>query len=330
MIDPDFVIETRQLTCYYGRRVGVRSLDLRIPAGQVFGFLGPNGAGKTTAIRLLLGFLRDTGGATIFGHDCWRQRAVVQRDVGYLPGDLRLYPWMTGHRALRISGQIRRLDLSAAGRELRRRFRLEMNLRVRKMSRGMRQKLGLILASAHRPRLLILDEPTSGLDPLMQDVLMDLLRERTAEGTTVFFSSHTLSEVEQLCDHIAIVRDGEVVVDDALDVWRRKAGREITLVFSDETAARAAGSRISHARRAVRSALARRTHRPTARADPMGGRPAAGRPGAWPPDAGEPVSDLLSRAGGDSLMRGMLLKILHEVWLPTLLFGGDYSSSRPS
>jgi ABC-2 type transport system ATP-binding protein len=234
----DVVIETRQLTCYYGRRVGVRAVDLRISAGQIFGFLGPNGAGKTTTIRLLLGFLRASSGrATIFGHDCWRHRARINRDVGYLPGDLRLYPWMTGHRALRISGAIRGLDLAAAGEELSDQFHLEMNLRVRKMSRGMRQKLGLILALAHGPRLLILDEPTSGLDPLMQDVLMAILRKRAAQGVTVFFSSHTLSEVEQLCDRIAIVRDGEIVVDDSLEVLRRQARRAITVVFSDEQAA---------------------------------------------------------------------------------------------
>jgi ABC-2 type transport system ATP-binding protein len=236
--DSRIVIEARQLTRYYGRRVGVRSLDLLIAAGQIFGFLGPNGAGKTTTIRLLLGFLRASAGrATIFGHDCWSRRALINRDVGYLPGDLRLYPWLTGNRALQISQRIRGMDLSAAGRELSAQFRLEMNLRVREMSRGMRQKLGLILALAHRPRLLVLDEPTSGLDPLMQDILMDLLRQRAAQGATVFFSSHTLSEVEQLCDRIAIVRDGEVVVDDSLDVLRRKARREVTLLFSTEETA---------------------------------------------------------------------------------------------
>ena len=192
MIDPDFVIETRQLTCHYGRRVGVRGVNLRIPAGQVFGFLGPNGAGKTTTIRLLLGFLRASAGrATVFGLDCWRRRALIDRQVGYLPGDLRLYAWMTGHRALRISGQIRRMDLTAAARELSPRFRLEMDLRVRKMSRGMRQKLGLILALAHRPRLLILDEPTSGLDPLMQDVLTEAVARAHGGGDDgVLFEPH--------------------------------------------------------------------------------------------------------------------------------------------
>ena len=233
--DGNAVIEASQLTRSYGRRVGVRAINLRIAAGQIFGFLGPNGAGKTTTIRLLLGFLRaSAGSATIFGRDCWRQRARILQDVGYLPGDLRLYSWLTGHRALRISQQIRGQDVTSVGRELCGLFRLEMNLRVRQMSRGMRQKLGLVLALAHRPRLLVLDEPTSGLDPLMQSILMDLLRERAAQGTTVFFSSHTLSEVEQLCDRIAIVRDGEIVVDDSLDVLRRKAQRAVKLLFSDE------------------------------------------------------------------------------------------------
>ena len=189
--DGSIVIEARQLTHSYGRRVGVRAIELRIAVGQIFGFLGPNGAGKTTTIRLLLGFLRDAGGATIFGHDCWRQGALILRDVGYLPGDLRLYPWLTGHRALRISQQIRGLDLSAAGRELSGLFRLEMNLRVRQMLRGMRQKLGLILALAHRPRLLVLDEPTSGLDPLMQDILMDLLRASGGGHHRVLLEPHT-------------------------------------------------------------------------------------------------------------------------------------------
>ncbi len=232
--NPAVVIDAQQLTRYYGRRLGVRSVNLQIPAGQIFGFLGPNGAGKTTTIRLLLGFLRPSSGqSTIFGHDCWTRRALISRQTGYLPGDLRLYSWMTGNRALRILERIRGVELSSTGRELAERFRLEMDLRVRKMSRGMRQKLGLILALAHQPRLLVLDEPTSGLDPLMQNVLADVLRQRVAQGHTVFFSSHTLSEVERLCDRIAIVRDGEIVADESLDVLRQRARREVTLVFSD-------------------------------------------------------------------------------------------------
>ena len=228
------IITTERLSKRYGRRVGIAAVDLDITEGEIFGFLGPNGAGKTTTIRLLLGFLRPSAGlARIFGLDCWRQSSRLKRDVGYLPGDLRLYPWMTVRSALKVFGQIRGLDMSAAGTDLSERFRLEMNLRVRKMSRGMRQKLGLILALAHRPRVLILDEPTSGLDPLMQQELADCLRDLASRGHTVFFSSHTLSEVEELCDRIAIVRDGRIVADETLQSLRSRARRAVTIIFTN-------------------------------------------------------------------------------------------------
>jgi ABC-2 type transport system ATP-binding protein len=234
----EVVIDAQRLTRFYGRRVGVQDVSFQVAAGEIFGFLGPNGAGKTTVIRLLLGFLRPTSGqGRIFGCDCWRRRAQICRQVGYLPGDLRLYSWLTGRRALGILARIRGVPLLSAGRELAARFRLELDLPVHKMSRGMRQKLGLILALVHRPRLLLLDEPTSGLDPLMQDVLSDLLRERAAAGDTVFFSSHTLSEVERLCDRIAIVRDGQVVADERMEAMRQRACREVVLTFADLAAA---------------------------------------------------------------------------------------------
>jgi ABC-2 type transport system ATP-binding protein len=211
------IIETRDLCRGYGRRVGITAVDLNVREGQIFGFLGPNGAGKTTTIRVLLGLLRPTSGvATVFGLDCWHRSHRIKQEVGYLPGDLRLYPWLTGEAALRMVGRIRGRDLMPAGRRLADRYQLEMSVQAKAMSRGMRQKLGLILALAHKPRLLILDEPTSGLDPLMRDELSGHLRELAAEGHTVFFSSHTLSEVEQLCDHIAIVRAGRIAADESL------------------------------------------------------------------------------------------------------------------
>ena len=228
------IITAERLSKRYGRRIGIEAVDLAILEGEIFGFLGPNGAGKSTTIRLLLGFLRPSAGrAGIFGLDCWRHSHRIKREVGYLPGDLRLYPWMTVRNAVNIFGQIRGLDLSAAGADLAERFRLELNLPVRKMSRGMRQKLGLILALAHRPRLLVLDEPTSGLDPLMQQELADCLRELASRGHTVFFSSHTLSEVEQLCDRVAIVRDGRIVADETLQALRSRARRAVTLSFAN-------------------------------------------------------------------------------------------------
>jgi ABC-2 type transport system ATP-binding protein len=232
------VIATQQLSKRYGRRIGLDSADMNVREGEIFGFLGANGAGKTTAIRLLLGFLRPSHGrATIFGLDCWHDSARVKRDVGYLPGDLRLYPWLTAQRALKIVGQVRGLDLRAGGADLARRFQLEMDLRVRRMSRGTRQKLGLIMAIVHKPRLLVLDEPTSGLDPVMQSVLASYLRELASAGHTVFFSSHTLREVETLCDRVAVVRQGRVIADETLQSLRARARRTVELVFANEAAA---------------------------------------------------------------------------------------------
>ena len=235
------VIATEHLTHRYGRFTAVNDLKLSVPAGSIFGFLGPNGAGKTTTIRMLLGFLRPSQGrAAIFGLDCWQESPRIKRDVGYVPGDLRLYPGWTGHRALSTVGQIRGVDVRQPGRTLADRFGLDLGIPVRAMSRGMRQKLGLILALAHRPQLLVLDEPTASLDPLMQQALMDHLRQAARDGATVFISSHTLSEVEALCDRVAIVREGRIVTDEALESLRARARRQVTIVFRDAETARTA------------------------------------------------------------------------------------------
>ena len=224
------MIEIERLTRRYGSRTGVEGVSLRIDAGSLFGFLGPNGSGKTTTIRVLLGFLRPTEGrASLFGRDCWQAGRQIRQDVGYLPGDLRLYPSWTGQQYLRLFGQIRRRDIAAAGGDLADRFSLDMAVPVRKMSRGMRQKLGLLLALAHEPQLLILDEPTASLDPLMQEQLLQLLRALAEKGHTVFFSSHTLSEVERLCDRVAIVREGRLVADETLETLRGRARRRFTI-----------------------------------------------------------------------------------------------------
>ena len=228
------VISTHNLTRWYGSRRGVEGLNLEVPEGSLFGFLGPNGAGKTTTIRVMLGFLRPTSGAArMFNCDCWRESRRIKIDIGYVPGDLRLYPWLNGTSALRLFGSIRGRDLMRNGLDLAQRFALDMSVKVRNMSRGMRQKLGLILAMAHQPRVLVMDEPTAGLDPLMQVQLHEHLRELARSGYTVFFSSHSLSEVEQLCDRVAIVRDGRLVANSTLDELRRQAGRQVTIHWRD-------------------------------------------------------------------------------------------------
>jgi ABC-2 type transport system ATP-binding protein len=218
------------LTKRYGRRIGIEELDLRLEEGEVCGFLGPNGAGKSTTLRLLVGFLRPTAGrACIFGLDCWRQSRRIKEDLGYLPDDVRLYRWLTGRSALGLFGRLRRRDVLTSGRALAEELQLDLDVKVRSMSRGMRQKLGLLLALAHRPRLLILDEPTAGLDPVIQERLRRHLEALAAQGHTILFSSHTLSEVERLCERAVILREGRVVADKALAELRSSAPREVLL-----------------------------------------------------------------------------------------------------
>jgi len=224
------VVTVERLTKYYGRRVGVEGLSLRVHEGTMFGFLGPNGSGKTTTIRVLLGFLRpNVGEARVFGLECWRDSAQIKAEVGYLPGDLRLPSWLTCREAVRLFGRVRGRDLTKAGADLAEEFGLDPNVRVRAMSRGMRQKLGLVLALAHQPRLLILDEPTASLDPLMQDKLYGRLRAVVSAGGTVLLSSHTLNEVEDLCSRVAILRNGRLVADESLDRLRSQARRKVTI-----------------------------------------------------------------------------------------------------
>lgn len=227
------VIETNELCKSYGDRRGISDVNIRVEQGEIFGFLGPNGAGKSTTIRVLLGFLKASAGtATIFGKDCWTQSEVIKADVGYVAGDVRLYSWLTARKAFQIVSEIRHRDITPHGIQLAERFRLEVDLPVRKMSRGNRQKVALVTALAHSPRLVILDEPTSGLDPLMQDTLMQCLREMAEQGHTVFFSSHTLSEVDSLCDRVAIVRDGRIAACESLQQMKHRAPRKVSLLMN--------------------------------------------------------------------------------------------------
>jgi ABC-2 type transport system ATP-binding protein len=233
-----YVIETHGLSKSYGRHTVLGDVNLAVPRGSMFGFLGPNGAGKSTTIRILMGLLRSSGGqARILGRDVWRDGASVRAEIGYLPGDIRFNDFWTGRETLHF------LTLARGGRgkdEVRRlatRFDLALNQRIRSYSRGMRQKLGLIQALAHRPQVLILDEPTTALDPLVQQTLFDELRAATAEGRTVLFSSHTLSEVEQLCDHVAILRGGRLIEQGAIGELRRRELRHVELTFADAISA---------------------------------------------------------------------------------------------
>lgn len=210
-------LDIRGLSKLYGGDRGLHPLDLAVPPGEIYGFLGPNGAGKTTTLRTLLGFLRPTSGeARIFGRDVWRERVEVHRRVGYLPGEVHLGRDLTAGELMDRSARLRgAVDLGYA-REVAGRLDLEPHRRLGTLSKGNRQKVGLLLALMHRPDLLLLDEPTDGLDPLAQETVLDLLREARAEGRTVFLSSHVLSEVERVADRVGLIRQGRLVRSERL------------------------------------------------------------------------------------------------------------------
>lgn len=229
-------IATHGLTKRYGCFAALSDLDLRVPPGRLFGFLGPNGAGKTTAIRILLGLLRATAGnAAVLGQDAWRAGRRLRAEVGYLPGDVRFYDGLTGRETLAFLDRTRGAGHWPEAHRLVQRLDLDLDKRVRDYSRGMKQKLGLIAAMMHRPRLLILDEPTTGLDPLIREALYAELRACVGAGRTVLFSSHTLAEVEALCDEVAILRAGRLVEQERVEVLRRRAVRHVELRYAAAT-----------------------------------------------------------------------------------------------
>ena len=234
------VIETHTLTRSFGPHRGIIEVDLRVEPGEVFGFLGPNGAGKSTTIRILMGLYHASSGtAQVLGLDPLRDAVDVHRRTGYLPGELAVYPRVTGREVLDRFGSARGLRDTRYRDELIERFGAEVDRPTQTLSKGNKQKLGIVLAFMHRPELLVLDEATSGLDPLLQQEFVSLVREAAADGRTVFLSSHDLDEVQRVVDRLAIIREGRIVVTDTVDGLRRHAPRTIELVFDRdvETAA---------------------------------------------------------------------------------------------
>lgn len=229
----------RGLTKRYGPFTALKDLSLDVHRGETFGFLGLNGAGKTTAIRLLLDLLRPTSGqAFIFGHDCWTEGIKARTQIGYLPGELGLYLDLTGLETLDfLAGLNRQPVVSGYRQDLCDRLELprsDLRRRLREYSAGMKRKLGIVQAFQANPPLLILDEPTEGLDPLMQESFYALLADVKRGGATVFMSSHVLSEVERVCDRIALLRKGEMVLLSSVRDSRRLAPRRVRVHFSED------------------------------------------------------------------------------------------------
>jgi ABC-2 type transport system ATP-binding protein len=234
---PSSAISIRGLTKRYGSLIALNQLNLEVTQVEVLGFLGLNGAGKTTAIRLLLDLLRPTSGkAFIFGHDCWQEGLAARTRVGYLSGELGIYPDLTGLEVLDFLAGLKRQPVDRHRRqELVERLELperDLRRRLRQYSTGMKRKLGLIQAFEADPPLLILDEPTEGLDPLMQESFYGLLKDAKQRGRTVFMSSHVLSEVERVCDRIALLRKGELVLLAGMEATRRLTARRVRVTFS--------------------------------------------------------------------------------------------------
>lgn len=231
------VIELDKLSKKYrvANSYALRNLSLHVDAGEVYGFLGPNGAGKSTTIRTLMNFIQPTNGsATILGHDIVRDSVAIKQNVGFLAGDGASYPKMTGKQYLEYLGELQPPTSKAYRQELAKRLQATLNKPLGSLSRGNRQKISIIQAFMHQPKVLILDEPSSGLDPLMQEVFYELVAESKARGSAVFMSSHILGEVQKVCDRVGIIRSGKLIAERDIAEMAKEAAQTFDLTFKQD------------------------------------------------------------------------------------------------
>lgn len=228
MREPVIVLD--RLTKRYGKHRGIEDISFSVNEGEIFGFIGPNGAGKSTTIRTLMGLLKPTGGnASIFGLDCGQHAAEIARNVGYLPSENCYYNELRVREMLQYTAELYGMDCRERTAELAERLNLDLSRRIRELSLGNRKKVGIVSALLSSPRLLIMDEPTSGLDPLIQQTFYEILREENRRGMTIFLSSHVLSEVQRLCDRVAILREGKLAGLQSMEELRENGYKKISL-----------------------------------------------------------------------------------------------------
>lgn len=227
MDDSKAVVEISHMTKNYGKHRGVTDLSLTVEEGRIFGFLGPNGAGKSTTIRAMLGFIRfDSGQIQLFGKDIRRHREEILAQVGYMPSEAMFYPNMKVKEVVRLAAQVRGMDCAQEAGRLCERLQVDTEKKIRELSLGNRKKVSIVCAMQHRPRLFVFDEPTSGLDPLMQNVFFQLIREYVDQGATCMLSTHVLPEVKCYCDHVAIMKEGQLqCVETVADLTKARAKR---------------------------------------------------------------------------------------------------------
>lgn len=233
-------IQIENLVRDYGGGKGVFDVSFHVDQGEAFGFLGPNGAGKTTTIRHLMGFLKPRAGkCTIDGMDCWSERDKVQARLGYIPGEISFFDDMSGTEFLTFIADYRRIGTHGRTQELLELFELDPKSRIKKMSKGTKQKLGIVAAFMHDPDIILLDEPTSGLDPLMQNRFVNFVAKEKEQGKTILMSSHIFEEVERTCDRIGIIRKGRMIAVDSAAALRERHTRSYTVTLENEAAAEA-------------------------------------------------------------------------------------------
>lgn len=234
------VIEIKNITKDYGNKKGVFDVSFSVNKGEVLGFLGPNGAGKTTTIRQLMGFIKpDQGSVTIKGMECFKEAEEIQKSLGYLPGEIAFMDDMNGIEFIKFIASMKHLKDFSRAKELMDFFELDPNGKLSKMSKGMKQKIGIICAFMQNPDILILDEPTSGLDPLMQNKFIELILQEKKKGKTILMSSHIFEEIEKTCDRAAIIKDGRIVAVENMEDLRQSKRKLMEIRFDNSESANA-------------------------------------------------------------------------------------------
>lgn len=229
------MIHVENLTKLYSSGKGIKDLTFNITAGEVFGYLGPNGAGKTTTIRNLLGFLKpDQGSCTVNGLDCWSESEKIKQNLGYIPGEIAFFNTMTGIDFLNFMSKLFGLKDVGRKNDLIDRFELDPSGRIRKMSKGMKQKLGIITACMHDPEIMIFDEPTAGLDPLMRERFVQFIHEEKQNGKTILMSSHSFEEIDRTCDRAGIIKEGILVDVQTISILKQTQTKRFRLTLKSE------------------------------------------------------------------------------------------------